>query len=424
MSQFKWSAMMGGLLLAPLSFGAGFQLNEFSVAAMGRAQAGEAAMSDTAAAIARNPAVMGNMDKAMVSVAFHYIDPNVDVEGTAASTRTATLTTNADAKDVAPSAFIPGLYYANPINEQWAVGLALNSHFGLSTDYGNDYAATVFAEETLIHTYYVTPSVSFKPVESVSLGLGVSYIHGKGEIKNSTTKEMATLTANQLPNNTTLLSLEGDGDAWGYQLGVAWNVVEGHTLGVRYESAVDLDFEGDITYLPSPNAKSGTLTANLPAIFEVGYVGKLTDRWSVMAGAQQTRWHSFKTLTADIDGEGKQELKDEQWQDAWRYSVGGEYAMSEDITLRAGIGYDNSPVREKKRTLSIPDADREWYSIGASFKLAKAGSIDASFMYLTGGEADVNETKAFPPAAMSTSFSGKLSAVDVFLYGIQYNYSF
>lgn len=422
----KLSMLLSGCLVAPLSFGAGFQLNEFSVAAMGRAQAGEAAMSDTAAAIARNPAVMGNFDKAMVSAAFHYINPNINVEGNVSTTNTGvpiTVNRSGDADDVAPSAFIPGIYYVNPINDQWAVGLAINSHFGLSTDYGHHYAGSAFAEKTLINTYYFTPSVSFKPIPELSLGVGVSYIHGKGEIQNSAPQDLATVTGGAIPLDKKLLSLKGDGNAWGYQLGALWNITPDHRLGFRYESAVDLDFEGDITYIATPGAKSGTLTANLPAMYELGYVGKLDDQWSILAGVQKTAWRSFKNLTADIDGFGKKVLKDEQWKDAWRYSVGTEYALNSDITLRAGLGLDKSPVQAKFRTLSIPDADRDWYSIGASFKVGDAGSVDASLMYLTGGSVEVLETKQFN-AAVSSTFTGKLSKVDVFLYGVQYNYSF
>jgi long-chain fatty acid transport protein len=414
------------ILFAPIALGAGFQLNEFSVAAMGRAQAGEPAMTDTAAVVARNPAAMGGFDKANISIVYHYIDPDIDVEGNI-TTPNPLVGANADADDVAPSASIPGLYYVNPINGQWAIGLSINSHFGLSTDYGHAYAGSEFAQETSIKTYYLTPSISFKPIESLSLGLGINYIYGEGIIENSTSPTIATITGNAIPNNTTLLKLDGDGDAWGYQLGLTWDINSNNRIGFRYQSAVNLDFEGDMQLfvsVPPPGATlpfTGTLTVKLPDIYELGYVSTINEKVKIMAGIQQTSWSRFENLTAELDQTGSNVLlKDEDWKDAWRYSVGSEFTVAKSIILRAGIGYDESPVRSAKRTLTIPDGDRQWYSLGATFNLESAGSIDAAFMYLTGDSVEVNE----PHDKLPTQFNGKLTSVGAYIYSVGYNYSF
>lgn len=407
---------LGSVLVAPMAFGAGFQLNEFSVTAMGRAQAGEPAMSDTAAAMARNPAAMGAFDKASVSVVYHHIDPDVDVEGQVNGVF------NADAEDVAPSASVPGLYYIQPINEQWAVGLSLNSYFGLSTDYGSQYMASEFAEETSIKTYYLTPTVSYKPVENVTVGVGINYVYGEGKIKNSTTPAIALGSGGTIPAGTTALDLDGDGDAFGYHLGVQWAISDATTMGLRYQSRVNLDLDGDmILFVPGlgPQNFTGTLTMNLPEMYELGLVHQYNERLSLMAGIQKTGWHTFRTLTAKIDNAGARLLKDEDWQDAWRYSIGAEFKALDKLTVRVGYGYDESPVKDDKRTLTIPDADRNWYSIGGSYDLDDLGSIDVAFLYLDGNSVDVNETSAF-----GTTFSGELTSTGASIFSVGYNYSF
>lgn len=408
------------ILSAPGALAAGFQLNEFSVAAMGRANAGEPAMADTAATIARNSAAMGNFDEATVSIVYHYIDPEIDVEGTV-TTPNPLISDNADAYDIAPGASVPGLYYIQPINDQWAVGLSLNSYYGLSTDYGNNYSATEFAQKTSIKTYYLTPHVSFKPVDNLTLALGVSYIYGEGIIKNSATAINNAIAG--VPDGTTLLDLDGDGDAFGYTVGMLWNINEATRLGLRYQSRVNLDMEGDMQLFVNPPGAvmnfTGVLTINLPEVYELGLVHDLSERVTLSAGLQKTGWHVFKDLTAKIDGVGSRELKKEDWQDAWRYSLGVDFRTTDMLTLRAGYGYDESPVKEGMRHLSIPDADRNWYTIGASFNLGASGSIDTAFAYLDGGSAKVTES-----SALASNFNGKLSSTKAYIYSIGYNISF
>lgn len=64
------------------AFAAGFQLNEHSAAGLGRAFAGEGAIADNAAVVARNPAAMTMFSEMTVSGGLTYINPEVDVQAT------------------------------------------------------------------------------------------------------------------------------------------------------------------------------------------------------------------------------------------------------------------------------------------------------------------------------------------------------
>ncbi len=58
---------------------AGFQLNEFSAAGLGRAYSGEGAMADTAASASRNPALLMMYTRPELSIGAVFIDPDVDI---------------------------------------------------------------------------------------------------------------------------------------------------------------------------------------------------------------------------------------------------------------------------------------------------------------------------------------------------------
>ena len=60
---------------------AGFQLNEFSSAGLGRSYSGEGAMADTAASASRNPALLMMYTRPELSIGAVFIDPDVDITG-------------------------------------------------------------------------------------------------------------------------------------------------------------------------------------------------------------------------------------------------------------------------------------------------------------------------------------------------------
>ncbi len=60
---------------------AGFQLNEFSSAGLGRSYSGEGAMADTAASASRNPALLMMYTRPELSFGAVFIDPDVDITG-------------------------------------------------------------------------------------------------------------------------------------------------------------------------------------------------------------------------------------------------------------------------------------------------------------------------------------------------------
>jgi long-chain fatty acid transport protein len=397
-------------------------------------------MADTAAAIARNSAAMSKFDKPTLSIVYHYIVPKVDVRGVESVPGTP-LAANASKKSIAPSASVPGLYYVHPVNEQVALGFSINSYFGLSTDYKSTYAASELANKTSIKTYYFTPHISFKPTENLSLGLGINYIYGEGEIKNTFSNIAATAVSGAIgapgivSQGDTLLDLKGDGDAAGYTLGLQWDIAESTRLGLRYQSSVDLKLEGKVGKFVTPlqNAdlhtpvgvpgairSKGKLTLNLPSVIELGFAHDINDKFTVMAGLQKTGWHSFRQLEGDIKAfKTTQHLKDEQWQDAYRISLGGEWHTSDSLTLRAGLGLDESPVLDEYRSLSIPDAERKWFTGGATVRMGDAGGLDFAIAYLRGGKVSVDEN-----SQVGTNFKGRLSKTDAFIYSIGYNISF
>ncbi|MGF1753486.1 outer membrane protein transport protein, partial [Vibrio makurazakiensis] len=76
----KSTLLVGSALLAANVHAAGFQIVEHSASGLGRAFAGEAAIADNAATLARNPASLSMLETANFTGGISYIDPDVQVQ--------------------------------------------------------------------------------------------------------------------------------------------------------------------------------------------------------------------------------------------------------------------------------------------------------------------------------------------------------
>ncbi|GIC78307.1 OmpP1/FadL family transporter [Moritella sp. F3] len=403
------------LLAASQVHAAGFQINEHSASGLGRAFAGEAAIGDNAASLARNPALMATFKRAQLSVVGTYVAPDVNITGQDEGFANIGGSAEANsASDVAPSAVVPAMYYVQPINDEWAFGLAMYSNFGTGTEYADDYRNNTAAGTTHIVTATFNPNISYRINEQFSIGAGVSAIYTTAELKRSL----------HILNGTPQLSvaeMEGDGINFGWNVGALYEVNENHRFGISYKHSSKMDLEGEYKGSESNwETIDGTMNNTLPAILELSGYHKLTNQLAVSYSWQYTTWSDFGDIVAhDLDG--KEVLKkEENFNNSSRYSIGTEYYATENLTLRAGYAYDEQAADP---TLSIPDSDRQWYTAGMTYKATKSLSFDLAAAFVAGKEVTFDEVipGADPSLDRTKTFT---SNGDAWLYSAQLNYSF
>ena len=134
-------------LISTQAWSAGFQLNEFSSSGLGRAYSGEGAIADDAGNVSRNPALITMFDRPTFSAGAVYIDPDVDITGHSDLTGQ-----SANAKNIAPTAWVPNLHFVAPINDQFGWGASITSNYGLATEFTDNYAAGIYGGKTDLQT--------------------------------------------------------------------------------------------------------------------------------------------------------------------------------------------------------------------------------------------------------------------------------
>ncbi|WP_439437606.1 outer membrane protein transport protein [Salinivibrio costicola] len=424
-SLFKKSLVATSLsLLAVQAHSAGFQVSETSVSGLGRAFAGEAAIADNAAVGARNAAALTRFNTTAFSGGLTIIDPDVHAN----VDTTSPLTT--DAKDIAPTEYVPNFHLIQPIDDRLAVGFSAFSNFGLSTDYPKDFHAGSIAGSTELVTMNFNPNIAYKLNDQWSIGAGISAIYADAELKRQ--KGALAGIVGGSPTDQ-VAKLAGDGWGFGWNLGTLWELDENNRFGLTYRSQTDVTLDGKFTdgvgNIAGGAKVDGELELNLPEIIEFSGFHQLNQQIAVHYSAMHIGWDTFKELKATSaqcnDGTPGQCLrKEEGWDNSWRYALGATYTMDDHWAFRAGYAYDESPVSAEKRTLSIPDSDRHWWSLGATYTANDNLSIDAGFAFLDGDQVSGQEKLTESPSVpvdTTTSFS---AGGDAYIYGLQLNYLF
>ncbi|MCW1884791.1 outer membrane protein transport protein [Luteolibacter flavescens] len=372
-------------LVSPLCHGAGFQLHERSASGLGRAFSGEAAIADDASVIASNPAGMILLeDEWSFAIGTSAIFPEIEVSGTYAPPAPAPPGTvvPAHAGNVTDEAYIPYLYLAKRLNDDFSIGFGAYTTFGLKSDYPLSFPGRTVADFSELVSFNLNPSLAWRITDQWSIGAGYNALHGDG-----------SLTAT-LPNGLPTLDLAGDDWGHGYNLGLLYQATESTRFGLHYRSKIDLELEGRaVSVIPAFNGRA-TLAVELPASVEFSAVHDFED-WSIHGDVLWTDWSTFQQLAPHIIGAPAQPpVTRENWKDTWRFAVGTTWRASETWTFRAGVAYDRAPANEADITLRIPDADRFWLSAGFSWEFTPCWTLDVGYTHIFADDVFITDGSA------------------------------
>lgn len=419
---FTRSAVAAAMALVSTHvFAAGFQLNEYTAAGLGRSFSGEGAIADSAASGSRNPATMTMFDRPSFSGGAIYVDPDVKLTGNSPVTGR-----SLDDDNIAPNAWVPNLHFILPINEQWALGASATSNYGLSTEFENGYPAGPLAGKTDLITENLNLSAAYRLNEHFSFGVGFDAVYAKAKIERNAGELVALQSRGRIPADTTAAHLNGNAWGYGWNAGILYEVDENNRYGFTYRSKVDIDFDGNYrSDLPvaaggtGGSTVPGSLTLNLPEMWEVSGYNRVAPKWAVHYSLTYTSWSQFQELKATGSNGNTLFQKDEGYHDVYRIALGTTYYYNDQWTFRTGIAYDDSPVPADNRTISIPDQDRLWLSVGSTYAFNKDASVDLGVSYMHGKSVHISEKVA--DGVPNYEFDAKGTAM---LYGVNFNYAF
>ncbi|MBN8510985.1 MAG: outer membrane protein transport protein [Burkholderiales bacterium] len=447
---------------------AGFALQENSGSGLGNAYAGGAAAAEDASTVWANPAGMSRLGQSQVAGALNLIKPSLKFSN-ANSVAAAQQPLGNNGGDAGSLAAVPNLYFTMPIAPQWVAGIGVNAPFGLTTEYDDGWIGRFQGLKSDLMTINVNPAVSWQALPNLALGVGLNYQYLDATFTSNANYSAALLAAAAVngiapgsptynaiaqatPGLTSNTELSGSDHAWGWNLGVLFDIDKDHRLGAHYRSGLKYTVSGQVAFAnpqlpalsPPLAAIVGQLAAGvnsqvlygsgvtsqieLPEIVNVSYFGRLNERWDLVADLQYTGWSSIQALTFTRSDGSPLQSTTENFDDAWRIAVGVNYRHDANWLFRGGLAYDQSPVQDGFRTVRLPDADRTWLAGGARYQFSPQLWLDVGAAYLWVRSAGIDDIGSSnfgqpPNPASSGRVNGSYNNSTVILSG-QLTYAF
>lgn len=396
------AAMMVAGAFATQTYAAGFQLSEQSAIQMGRAMAGAGIVGDDLSAVHYNPAGMTLLSGTRMQATGTWVAVNLDYEGNYGQSENGRL----------KGQTIPAGFITHQINDSLWAGLGLTVPYGMGTEYGEGWEGRERGTESMILTFDINPNLAWKVNDKLSVGGGISLQYAKAELGMG----MGPMQAN----------VKGDSWAWGWNVGLMFQPVETVRLGLAYRSHIAHNAEGHTDVKGLQNLTSDMkVRIKTPDTVTLSATWEATDALRLSGTARWSKWSNFRTLdvqnldfnTPPLDAYANVSVEN-NWDDTWFFSVGADYKLNGQWTVRGGVAYDQGPVENQYRMAVIPDTDRVWFSGGASYKYTDNLTFDFGATYIKGvGDTDLYDK-------VGGKKIGEFKSLDSYIFSAQMQYLF
>lgn len=366
---------------------AGYAIKEQSATYQGAAFAGATARADDPATLFFNPAGITRLPGYQVSLSGTYIAPSVQQTSGSANRNPflgGSAVSGGLADNAAQSAFVGSVYATGRIAPDWSLGLAVTAPYGLTTKYATTSLTRYQALTSYLRTTNVSPSIAWQATPTLSLGASLQLEFADAKLSNAV--DFGAFLG--LPGRADgIATLKGNDNAVTWQVGALWEPMPGTRFGAQYHAPAFHRLQGSVNFqsvpavlaaaFPASTAAAAKLVTPDTASFGVAHeVG----RWTLLADLSVTFWSRFNQLLAEYGT--SRSFTAENWRDTGTLSLGADYRATDELTLRGGIAYDQSPVPNSTRTPRIPDADRYWISFGASYKPMPRMELSAAYTHI------------------------------------------
>jgi len=434
------SLVLTNIALAPINSvsAAGFAVMEQSVTGLGNAFSGGAAVID-GSTVFYNPAGMSKISGTKTASGLHYIMPKAEFSDAGSKGIGGPLsgrTTN----DGGEEAILTNFYVTSQMTDSLHVGLGINAPFGLATQYSDDWVGRYHAIASVMQTVNINPSISYAFNDKLSIGVGFNaqYMH----LRLTSAVDYGTICAGSAAKDSCgalglqpqSLASDGiakiNGDSWGFgfNVGLLYEPIQGTRMGIAYRSNLRHTIKGNVRYDNMPLgaqrmfSKSGspfqTTSAegelDLPETISFNIHQELNNQWAIMGDITWTNWSRFEELRIKYGNPNQPTtVVEEKWDDIFRYAIGVSYAPNSVLTFRAGTAYEQTPIASATyRTPRIPDNNRYWLSIGASYSPTPKLTLDLAYAHLIMHNSEINNTDSLGHT-LSGTFSTDVDIVSI-----------
>ena len=386
---------------------ASFGLVEHGVSGLGNAYSGGAAIAEDPTTVFFNPAGMTRLPGTRASFAVNYIKPSIQFKNQGSKLAGVFPIRGGDAGDGGGGVWVPNAYLTHAVSDRVTLGLAIDTPFGLVTDYSDEWVGRYHAVKSDLKTINVNPSVAVKLDHGLSVGAGLSALYTDVTL-TSMLDVAAGLAKKGFPVTPGTLDakvkISGDDWSFGYSLGLLYELSEQTRFGMSYRKWFKPKPEGDAKFdfaAGTPAAagidhtQDASAEVSLPDSLSVSAYHALTPEWALMADVTWTNWSRTKSIPIELETTSSELHLD--YKDSWRYGLGLTYTPSGGpLTWRVGVASDEEPIRNSEtRSPRLPGNDRIWLAVGANYRVTDKVSVDFGYAHLFVDDAKTNNPNEY-----------------------------
>jgi long-chain fatty acid transport protein len=395
MNQLRKSGLYASVAVAALAAVAsgasagGFEVREQSTYFQGTAWAGAAAGGNLSSMF-WNPAGLGDAGVGITTNSNYSLllpQSDITVTGFGAPGVFPPAVAGLDRSvDIARDAIVPASYAAYRLNAATVFGVGINSQFGLGTKPDNlNWVGQFHGRTAELFSMQVNPTVAHEIMPGLIVGGGLQFQYFDLKRFKSALPPTGANTANLHANDV----------GAGFTAGVLWKPAPGTALGIGYRSSISHGLRGGLDR-PPLGMLDVHADVELPEKVTASFRQSLSPNMRVSGTVEWSNWSRLGIIPVVLDRAPVTVANlDFQWEDGWLYSLGAEYDLNAKTQLRAGVAYEKSPIQDPTaRLVSLPDADRIWASIGASYRWSETTTIDFAYSHLFVEDSSLVRTNA------------------------------
>jgi long-chain fatty acid transport protein len=393
------------------AFAGGFLNQIQSAGAASVSTAGETAIAEDATTVYYNAAGMMSLKHAEISLTAPvvFLSSKFQNSGTTAGLGDPAHGSSGDKDQNFP---IPSLFATLPLSDRITIGLGVFVPFGQANTYPDGWVGRYQLQKISLKTVDIDPAIAYRLTDSLSVGGGIDiqYAH---IVRNNALDLGALCIVTIGPSPCSGLGLGPQGAdgrqrvaaanwGFGFNVGLLYALDDATHIGLNYRSAVRHNFSGAATFLVP--AVAAPLTAGgffqntalhspmtFPEVIAAGISHKVNGRLTLLADVDWTGWHRLGQLHLDfVNPVQPDQTLLLNWSDTVRFAAGGIYSLTDEIALRAGVSWDQTPTSNAFRSAELPDADEIMGSAGFSYRFNRHFSTTFSYSYGSYAAAPVN----------------------------------
>lgn len=387
----KIACLAVGILLSfSHVYAGGVLLYEMGTPEVGLAAAGWAARAQDAATVATNPAGMTRLSQNELLIGAQLL--YADVEFTPDSR-----STSGGGDGGNPIGFFPAAstFYSHSYSDRLKLGLGVYGNFGAALDYDSDWVGRYFFQEGTLIGMTVAPTLAYKVTDRLSLGAALNLMYGIFSTTVAVNNPSPGLPDGQA---------ELEDTRWGFggNFGVLYELSDTTRFGLQYTTEIALDFEDTIDFsglgpgMTTALQAAGLLDAEIaldmtvPQTAMASFYHQLGDRWALLGNLGWQDWSEYGKVGVRVDARNTKDItKERDYDDSWHTALGAQYDMDGPWLLTFGTAFDSGII--DKATPDLPNGDAWRFAVGGKYAIKANMELGLGYTLLWMGDLDVDQ---------------------------------